>query len=95
MGGQKFAPNALLTREQTATFLYRYVTEYLKEEPVKGADLSRYTDAGRISQYAKKAMAWATAVGLLEGYGDGAVGPQNTTTRAQMAKFLTILDEKF
>lgn len=95
VGGQKFTPNALLTREQTATFLYRYVTEYLKEEPVKGADLSRYTDAGRISQYAKKAVAWATAVGLLEGYGDGTVGPQNTTTRAQMAKFLTILDKKF
>lgn len=90
-----FQPDGTVSREQTATFLYRYVTEYLKEEPEKGADLSQYTDAGKISSYAKEAMAWATAVGFLEGYGNGTVGPRNTTTRAQMAKFLTILDQNF
>ena len=95
MGGGKFAPNAPVTREQTATFLYRYVTEYQKQEPAKGADLSQYTDAGAISPFAKAAMAWATAEGFLQGYGDGTVGPQDTATRAQMAKFLTILDQKF
>ncbi len=95
VGGTKFSPNAPVTREQTATFLYRYVTEYRKEEPVAGADLSQYTDAGKISPYAKEAMAWATAAGFLEGYGDGTVGPQNTSTRAQMAKFLTILGREF
>lgn len=95
MGGGKFAPNAPVTREQTTTFLYRYVTEYRKQTPAKGADLTQYTDAGAISPFAKTAMAWATAAGFLQGYGDGTVGPQNTATRAQMAKFLTILDQKF
>ena len=40
-------------------------------------------------------MAWATAEGFLEGYGDGAVGPRNPVTRAQMAKLLTILSKAF
>ncbi len=36
-------------------------------------------------------MSWATATGLLEGYGDGAIGPKNPVTRAQMAKFSQFL----
>ena len=40
-------------------------------------------------------MAWGAAAGLLEGYGDGTVGPKNPVTRAQMAKFLTILSKAF
>lgn len=85
-----------MTREQAATFLYRYVTEYLKQEPVQGADLSIYADAGKISNYAKKAVAWATAEGIFEGYKeDGTLRPAACLTRVQMAKLLTILDQKF
>ena len=40
-------------------------------------------------------MAWATAVNLLEGYGNGTVGPKDPVNRAQMAKFLTLLDQNF
>ena len=40
-------------------------------------------------------MSWATAQGRREGYGDGPVGPKNPVTRAQMAKFLTILSTAF
>lgn len=90
-----FNPNGAVSREQAATFLYRYVTEYLEQEPAPGANLSRFKDAGQVSGYAQKAMAWAVAEGFLEGYGDGTVGPQNTLTRAQMAKLLTILDQNF
>lgn len=90
-----FAPDSKVTREQASVFLYRYVTEYRNQAPGKGADLSQYTDAGEISRFAREAMAWATAAGLLQGYGDGTVGPRNSLTRAQMAKFLTILDQKF
>ena len=91
-----FCPNNPVTREQAATFLYRYVTEYLKQEPVQGADLSIYADAGKISNYAKKAVAWATAEGIFEGYKeDGTLRPAACLTRVQMAKLLTILDQKF
>lgn len=62
-----FQTDGTVSREQTATFLYRYATEYWKEEPEKGAGLSQYTDAGKTFSYAEEAMAWATVVGFLEG----------------------------
>ena len=31
----------------------------------------------------------------MQGYGDGYIGPKDTVTRAQMAKLLTVLAERF
>ena len=90
-----FCPDKAVTREQAATFLYRYVTEYLEQEPVTGADLSIYTDREAISKFARTAVAWATAEGFLQGFPGGSLQPRSTLTRAQMAKLLTILDQKF
>ena len=81
-----------ISREQAATFLYRYVTLILKQEPAKGADLGVFTDGGKVHDYAKEAMAWAVAAGYFQGYGDGTLLPVDNLTRAQMAKLLTILD---
>ena len=91
----RFAPESSVTREQAVTFLYRYVTLILEQETMDGGDLNVFQDSDRISQFAREAMAWATAEGFLEGYGDGKVGPKNPVTRAQMAKFLTILSKNF
>ena len=91
----KFNPMGKVTREQAAAFLYRFVTEYLKAEPASGADLAVYTDAGSISGYARTAVAWATAEELFQGFPDGSVQPQGTLTRAQMAKLLAVLAQRF
>ena len=91
----RFAPNSNVTREQAATFLYRFVTEYLKVESAESADLSMYKDADKISSYAKTAVAWATAKNLFEGFPNGTLQPKDTLTRAQLAKLLTILDQNF
>lgn len=90
-----FQPNDSTTREQAATFLYRYVTEYLKQEPTQGADLSAYQDAASISPYAKEALAWATAEGILEGFEDDTLRPRDVLSRAQLAKLMTIMDQNF
>lgn len=90
-----FCPNNPVTREQAATFLYRYVVEYQNQEPVTEADLSIYTDGKTVSEFAKPAVAWATAVGLFEGFPDGSLQPRGDLTRAQMAKLLTIVDQNF
>ena len=89
-----FCPNQNVTREQAATILYRYVTEYLEVEVEEGAELN-YTDAEQISDYAREAVAWATAEGFFQGFPDGSIQPKGTLTRAQMAKLLTVLAEKF
>ena len=83
------------TREQAATFLYRYVTEYLKQEPTQGVDLSAYQDAASISPYAEEALAWATAEGILEGFGDDTLKPKDVLSRAQLAKLMTVMDQNF
>lgn len=90
----QFAPEKTVSREQAATFLYRFVTLYLEQEPGKGADLSVFKD-GNVMNYAKTAMSWAVAEGFFEGYGDGTLRPTTSLTRAQMAKLLTILDQNF
>jgi len=90
-----FAPNTTVTREQAATFLYRYVTVYLGVEVTGGADLSRFKDASSISGYAQEAMAWAVAEELFQGFEDGTIQAKATLTRVQLAKLLTVLDQKF
>lgn len=88
----RFAPNQPVTREQTATFLYRFMKDYEKVDMAPGADLSAYRDAAQISAYAQDAMAWANAAGLIEGVDANTLAPRHTATRAQLAKLLTILD---
>ena len=95
MTDDTFSPEGTVTREQAATFLYRYVTNYLKQEPGQGADLKAFADGGKVQDYAKTAMSWAVAEGFFEGYGDGTLRPGAVLTRAQMAKLLTILDRDF
>ena len=90
-----FQPEGTVTRQQAATFLYRYVTEYREQEAVEGADLTAFTDGSKVQDYAKTAMSWAVAEGFFEGYGDGTLRPFTALTRAQMAKLLTILDLDF
>ena len=90
-----FQPEGTVTRQQAATFLYRYVTEYLEQEAGEGADLTAFTDGSKVQDYAKTAMSWAVAEGFFEGYGDGTLRPFTALTRAQMAKLLTILDLDF
>ena len=95
MTATTFQPEGTVTRQQAATFLYRYVTEYLEQEAVEGADLTAFTDGSKVQDYAKTAMSWAVAEGFFEGYGDGTLRPFTALTRAQMAKLLTILDLDF
>ena len=95
MTATAFQPEGTVTRQQAATFLYRYVTEYLEQEAVEGADLTAFADGGKVQDYAKTAMSWAVAEGFFEGYGDGTLRPRASLTRAQMAKLLTISDQNF
>ena len=82
-----FAPNDQITREQIATILFRYA----KAEKVEGK-LAGFSDAGKVSDYAADAMAWAVEQGLINGIsesdGKTYLAPQETATRAQIAVIL-------
>ena len=87
MGNGIFAPDASITREQIATMLHRYA-EYKEYDMSESGDLSVFSDANRISNFAREPMAWAVGESLINGMGDGTVAPQGTATRAQVAAII-------
>ena len=86
-GDGTFGPNDNITREQMSALLYRYA-EFKGYDLTARGDLSGYTDASQISDYAVTAMQWATAEGLVNGMGDGTLAPRGNSTRAQIATIL-------
>lgn len=82
-----FNPNGAITREQLATILYRYA-EYVGEDVSARASLSRFTDTGSISAYARDAMSWAVAEGILDGRTATELAPTGECTRAEVATMI-------
>ena len=81
-----FSPDAPITREQLAAILYRYA-RYCGYDVSDSNSLSSFKDAESVSSYAKEAMQWANAVGLING-SNGMLRPQGNATRAEVAAML-------
>lgn len=82
-----FSPKGTITREQIASMLYRYAAQSGQSSGQKG-DLSRFSDGASVASWAKDAMEWATGVTLISGTGTGALQPQDTASRSQVAQIL-------
>ena len=82
-----FAPNAAITREQLAAILMNYAN-YKHENTSARADLSKYSDASKISSWANDVMAWAVSKGYISGMTATTLAPQGSATRAQVAAIL-------
>ena len=78
-------PEAPVTREQLAAMLYRYAA--LKGRDLTAGENLNFTDASDVSAYALPALQWATGEKILTG-SNGALNPQATATRAQLAAIL-------
>ena len=85
-----FAPNAEVTREQLAVFLYQYVQ---KKGIALTGESKTFTDAEGISDWAKDAVAALTGAGLLNGRPDGSFNAKGKATRAEVATVLVKLAE--
>ena len=75
-----FGPNVTTSRAMLATILYR-----LEGEPSVGS--SDFTDV-ESGMYYTDAVAWASAKGIVTGYGDGTFLPNKAITREEMAAML-------
>ena len=88
----KFGPDDVVTREQTATILWRYIQhEGYDVDAWESADIGSYSDADSVAQYAVPAMRWACGSGMIAGVDQGGgaiIDPQGSTTRAQMATMM-------
>lgn len=87
VGSGRFDPDGPVTREQIATILFRYT------HAQEAADtLNTFPDGGTVSAFARPAMRWAVASGLIGGTKlDGTVylDPLSGATRAQIAVMLS------
>lgn len=83
-----FRPNQPITRQQFATFLYRYA-QFMKADVSVGQDTNilSYKDASSVGEYAVAAMQWACGAGILQG-SDGNLMPNASCTRCQVAVIL-------
>ena len=86
--GTTFSPNDLVTREQFAAMLYRYM-QYTGADTSARASLSGFADAGKVSPYAADAVAWAVTEGILNGRSATEIAPQGNCTRAEVAAMIT------
>lgn len=77
-------PETDITRESLVVMLYRYA----KAEKADGMTLSKFPDAGKVSDWARDAIGWAVAGGILTGNGAGELNPGGTASRAEVAMML-------
>ena len=82
-----FQPNTAITREQLAAILCNYA-QYKGFDTSASGDLSTYSDAASVSDWAQESVEWMVGSGLLGGYDDNTLRPQGTTTRAEVASVL-------
>lgn len=80
-GAQMFSPDTKVNRAMIVTILWRLEGEPVVESPVDFFDVTEkqwYTDA----------IGWASANGIVNGYGNGMFGPADKITREQVAAIL-------
>ncbi len=91
---EAFGPNDPITREQLAAILCNY-SAYKGEDTSARADLSKYSDVSAVSGWAKNALSWANAKGLVNGVTTTTLEPKGAATRAQAATMLQRFCEQY
>ena len=81
-----FGPDDALTRAQAAAILQRYAK--YKGESTDGSGSLNFSDASSVPSWAEAAMRWCVSSGILQGM-DGALNPNGTATRAQIAAIMS------
>ncbi len=90
LGEGRFGPNVSITREQIAAILGRYAEAYNIVLPTDQGEAD-FSDADKISDWAKEPVEALVKAGIINGMGDGTFAPRNTATRAQAAQLINSL----
>ena len=85
-----FKPFDDVTREQTASFLFRYAQDNgkLGNSAYKNVNLSTYPDYSDVRSWAVEPLQWANYNGMITGTQQGYINPQGATQRIHATKIL-------
>ncbi|MBP1924794.1 hypothetical protein J2Z76_000647 [Sedimentibacter acidaminivorans] len=97
-GGDKFAPNAAVTREQMAVMMTNYMKFKDQGPKDEWAIQLTYGDLDKVSSWADEGVMFMTMKDLMKGMGNDPNGnplfaPKSTSTRAQTAQVIMNLEE--
>lgn len=82
-----FGLGQYVTREQLATFIMNYV-EYKNGDITSDADLTCFSDAGDISDWAVAGIKFCVEKGIINGRANGTLDPRTPANRAELAQIL-------
>ena len=82
-----FRPNENVTRVQLAAMLFRFA-QYQSRDIQGRGDLNSYQDSSSVQAWAKEAIQWAVAKGLISGKSGARLDPSGSATRAEAAAVL-------
>ena len=88
VGGNSFAPDDNVSREQIATILYQYVLSTGETAEADASVLSGYGDSASVHSWAADGMAWAVGEGIITGKPGSLLAPTDSATRAEVATML-------
>lgn len=77
-----------ITREQMATMMYRYAVA-MGYDVTRKVSLDSFSDGGKVTEFAKEAMQWAVATGIISGKNNTTLDPQGNANRAECATIIT------
>lgn len=89
-GDGTFRPDEEVSLEELGAIMFRYAAHKNLDTTARGG-LSVYADSDEIGQWAKSAMSWAEAYGMIDGIVGGRLKPAGAATRAQAAAMLARL----
>lgn len=87
-----FKPSKHVTRAEMVTFIYRYA-KLCELDMTVSDDLTRFTDAANVPDWALEATQWAVGAEIINGVDDTTLAMGNTSTRAQVAKIVLNISE--
>ena len=88
VGGNRFAPDDNVSREQIATILYQYVLSTGETAEADASVLSGYGDSASVHSWAADGMAWAVGEGIITGKPGSLLAPTDSATSAEVATML-------
>jgi len=94
VGDNKFAPNAVITRQETFTFLYNILTltNKLGDGEIE-KKVSDFNDGNVVADWAREPMQKLISAGIIQG-SDNYIIPYSNTTRAEFAQIIYNLLKK-